>query len=91
MEVRSSLVLILVDTSIDEKITIFYDFLNNVALDCEFHLEREYFGWNFQTFLDAKEVETCFDAIRNFFECGFSKSDLEKIILMLFGYFRKFS
>ena len=54
LEIRSSSALILVGTSIDEKIATFYDFLDNVALDCEFLLKGEYFGWNFQTFLNAK-------------------------------------
>ena len=55
LEVRSSLALILVGTSIDEKITTIYDFLDNVTLDFEFLLEGEYLGWNFQIFLDVKK------------------------------------
>ena len=57
--------------------TTFYDFHDNVALDCEFILDEEYFGWNFQTFLDIKEIETFFDVIRNFHKYRFSKNDLE--------------
>ena len=77
LEIRSSSALILVGTSIDENIATFYDFLDNVALDCKFLLKGEYFGWNFQTFLNAKEIETFFDVIRNFLECRFLKNDLE--------------
>ena len=84
LEVRSSSALILA-TSI-EKIATFYDFLDYMALDCEFLLEGEYFEWNFQTFLDVKEIETFFDVIQNFLEYRFSKNHLEytleKIILM---------
>ena len=73
---------------------LFMIFFDNMALDCEFLLEGEYFGCNFQTFLNAKEIKTFFDIIRNFHECRFSKNDiecnLEKFLLMLFYYFETF-